>query len=151
MFISFFHYLLYGKIRLSSITSFSVCYLLSRGEISVICQDVRLLKEKFDERVPLSQSISSSQTSCILASSGSSLKSIASDHPLDETSKSSKLASAASSVASLSVSIDGVSEKRMLDEGNTPSPVGGLSPKKHFEGANVDNKELLDDGWELCE
>lgn len=48
-----------------------------QGEISVICQDVRLLKEKFDERVPLSQSVSSSQTTCILASSGSSTKSIA--------------------------------------------------------------------------
>ncbi|XWS76439.1 hypothetical protein CRYUN_Cryun01aG0176300 [Craigia yunnanensis] len=50
-----------------------------QGEISVICEDVRLLKEKFDERIPLSKSISSSQTSCILASSGSSLKSMASD------------------------------------------------------------------------
>ncbi|KAI4295216.1 hypothetical protein MLD38_040534 [Melastoma candidum] len=34
-----------------------------QGEISVICQDVRLLKEKFDAQVPLSQSVSSSQTS----------------------------------------------------------------------------------------
>ncbi|KAJ6343555.1 hypothetical protein OIU76_005322 [Salix suchowensis] len=50
-----------------------------QGEISVICQDVRLLKEKFDERVPLSKSVSSSQTSCILASSGTSVKSLASD------------------------------------------------------------------------
>ncbi|GLT42588.1 hypothetical protein SLA2020_165790 [Shorea laevis] len=50
-----------------------------QGEISVICQDVRLLKQKFDERVPLSKSISSSQTSCILASSGSSAKSVASE------------------------------------------------------------------------
>ncbi|WCJ21499.1 hypothetical protein M5689_003646 [Euphorbia peplus] len=50
-----------------------------QGEISVICHDVRLLKEKFDERVPLSKSISSNQTSCILASSGSSAKSMASD------------------------------------------------------------------------
>lgn len=35
---------------------------------------MRLLKEKFDLEVPLSKSLSSSQTSCILASSGSSLK-----------------------------------------------------------------------------
>ncbi|XP_011082547.2 uncharacterized protein LOC105165281 [Sesamum indicum] len=47
-----------------------------QGEIAVICQDVRLLKEKFDERVPFSKSLSSSQTSCILASSTSSLKSL---------------------------------------------------------------------------
>nr|GMD26855.1 rab11 family-interacting protein 3 isoform X2 [Ipomoea batatas]GMD27904.1 rab11 family-interacting protein 3 isoform X2 [Ipomoea batatas] len=50
-----------------------------QGEISVICQDVRLLKEKFDDRVPLSKSLSSSQTSCILASSSSSLKSLVPD------------------------------------------------------------------------
>ncbi|XP_065861176.1 uncharacterized protein [Euphorbia lathyris] len=53
-----------------------------QGEISVICHDVRLLKEKFDERVPLSKSISSNQTSCILASSCSSAKSMASDQIL---------------------------------------------------------------------
>ncbi|KAL2540604.1 hypothetical protein Adt_01582 [Abeliophyllum distichum] len=47
-----------------------------QGEIAVICQDVRLLKEKFDERVPFSKSLSSSQTSCRLASSSSSLKSM---------------------------------------------------------------------------
>ncbi|RAL38214.1 hypothetical protein DM860_017419 [Cuscuta australis] len=47
-----------------------------QGEISVICQDVRLLKMKFDNGVPLSESFSSGQTSCILASSNSSLKSM---------------------------------------------------------------------------
>lgn len=34
-----------------------------QGEISVKCQDVSLLKEKFDKRIPLSRSLSSSQTS----------------------------------------------------------------------------------------
>ncbi|KAL4588207.1 hypothetical protein LXL04_001089 [Taraxacum kok-saghyz] len=38
-----------------------------QGEISVKCQDVVLLKEKFDKRIPLSVSLSSSQTSSILA------------------------------------------------------------------------------------
>ncbi|XP_022890567.1 uncharacterized protein LOC111405771 isoform X2 [Olea europaea var. sylvestris] len=47
-----------------------------QGEIAVICQDVRLLKEKFDERVPFSKSLSSSQTSCRLASSTSSSRSL---------------------------------------------------------------------------
>ncbi|PIN03066.1 hypothetical protein CDL12_24422 [Handroanthus impetiginosus] len=47
-----------------------------QGEIAVICEDVRLLKEKFDEHVPFSQSLSSSQTSRILASSTSSKGSI---------------------------------------------------------------------------
>ncbi|XP_047962388.1 uncharacterized protein LOC125207191 [Salvia hispanica] len=47
-----------------------------QGEISVICQDVRMLKETFDEDIPFSKSLSSSQTSCILASSASSSKSL---------------------------------------------------------------------------
>ncbi|KAL6516062.1 hypothetical protein OROGR_019367 [Orobanche gracilis] len=42
-----------------------------QGEIAVICQDVKVLKEKFDEHVPLSKSLFSSQTSFILASSDS--------------------------------------------------------------------------------
>ncbi|CAM9000380.1 unnamed protein product [Rhodiola kirilowii] len=49
-----------------------------QGEISVICQDVKSLKCKFDERVPLSESVSSGQTTCILASSSSSKRSISS-------------------------------------------------------------------------
>lgn len=48
-----------------------------QGEIAVICQDVKLLKQKFDERVPLSESLSSSQTSCRSASSSSYLKNLA--------------------------------------------------------------------------
>ncbi|KAF9604686.1 hypothetical protein IFM89_009122 [Coptis chinensis] len=50
-----------------------------QGEIAVICQDVKMLKENFDDQVPFSKSLSSSQTSCILASSGSSGKSLASN------------------------------------------------------------------------
>ncbi|KAL6545160.1 hypothetical protein OROHE_009825 [Orobanche hederae] len=41
------------------------------GEIAVICQDVKVLKEKLDEHVSLSKSLFSSQTSFILASSNS--------------------------------------------------------------------------------
>lgn len=37
---------------------------------------MRLLKQKFDDHIPFSKSLSSSQTSCILASSGSSSKSL---------------------------------------------------------------------------
>ncbi|XP_076952206.1 uncharacterized protein LOC143625867 [Bidens hawaiensis] len=43
-----------------------------QGEIAVKCQDVLLLKEKFDKRIPLSQILYSSQTSSIFASSSSS-------------------------------------------------------------------------------
>ncbi|KAK3193861.1 hypothetical protein Dsin_025171 [Dipteronia sinensis] len=96
-----------------------------QGEISVICQDVRLLKEKFDERVPLSQSVSSSQTTCILASSGSSLKSIASL----------------------------VAEQVLASETpeESPTPVLVQSPKSRHEDvtSGADRRELMDDGWEI--
>lgn len=55
----------------------------------MICQDIRHLKEKFDNRVPLSQSISSSQTSCKLASSISSMKSLLLEKPSYETPEAS--------------------------------------------------------------
>ncbi|KAJ6343556.1 hypothetical protein OIU76_005322 [Salix suchowensis] len=61
-----------------------------QGEISVICQDVRLLKEKFDERVPLSKSVSSSQTSCILASSADDVQSPELHHESVERASSDK-------------------------------------------------------------
>ncbi|XP_021747579.1 CAP-Gly domain-containing linker protein 1-like [Chenopodium quinoa] len=50
-----------------------------QGEISVICQDVKSLKEKFDQRVSLSKYLSIEQTSFRMASSTSSVKSMASD------------------------------------------------------------------------
>lgn len=46
---------------------------MRRGEISVICQDVTALKSKFDQGIPLSKSLSSSQTSSISTSSSSSV------------------------------------------------------------------------------
>ncbi|CAI9761428.1 unnamed protein product [Fraxinus pennsylvanica] len=51
-----------------------------QGEIAVIHQDLRLLKEKFEDRVPFSKSLSSSQTSFILASSSSSFETLVPDH-----------------------------------------------------------------------
>ncbi|KAK1428254.1 hypothetical protein QVD17_17084 [Tagetes erecta] len=51
-----------------------------QGEIYVKCQDVLLLKEKFDKRIPLSRSLSSSQTSSVLASSGLSFRSVGTPH-----------------------------------------------------------------------
>ncbi|KAG8473930.1 hypothetical protein CXB51_033662 [Gossypium anomalum] len=99
-----------------------------QGEISVICQDVRLLKEKFDERIPLSKSISSSQTSCILASSSSSLKSMASDLGPEQ----------------------GEATKILEKKSPTPS-VDMQSPKSrsYEEQYKADDKELLDEGWEF--
>nr|KJB46674.1 hypothetical protein B456_008G0053001 [Gossypium raimondii] len=99
-----------------------------QGEISVICQDVRLLKEKFDERIPLSKSISSSQTSCILASSSSSLKSMASDLGPEQ----------------------GEATKILEKKSPTPS-VDMQSPKSRSseEQYKGDDEELLDEGWEF--
>lgn len=85
-----------------------------QGEISVICQDVRLLKERFDERVPLSKSVSSSQTSCILASSGSSIKSMASNLAA-ETGETAELPK--EPVLACSVERDFSDEKQLLDDG----------------------------------
>lgn len=43
-----------------------------QGEISVICQDVKSMKTKFDQGVPLSKSLSSSQTTSVSTFSSSS-------------------------------------------------------------------------------
>ena len=110
-------------------------YLFCRGEISVICQDVSLLKEKFDNRVPLSMSVSSSQTTCKLASSGSSVKSLSSVIVPEER-KSPKS-----------------SEKGSRDSsfGSRDSSFGDLTPKicSEEEWVQSNDKELLDDGWDI--
>ncbi|KAM7253968.1 hypothetical protein ACFE04_031650 [Oxalis oulophora] len=100
-----------------------------QGEISVICQDVRLLKENFDKRVPFSKSISSSQTSCKLASSGS-LKSIASDLEKSLSPKDDILATSNFSLKSMASDL----EKSLSPKEVSPSSVLGsssttLSPK----------------------
>ncbi|XP_010455940.1 PREDICTED: uncharacterized protein LOC104737456 isoform X3 [Camelina sativa] len=91
-----------------------------QGEISVICQDIRHLKEKFDNRVPLSQSISSSQTSCKLASSASSMRSLSLEKPLE------------ASYETPEASINDERLKALVDD-----------DKKD------ERKELLEDGWDI--
>ncbi|XP_009769175.1 uncharacterized protein LOC107809980 [Nicotiana tabacum] len=99
-----------------------------QGEISVICQDVRLLKEKFDDRIPLSKSLCSSQTSCILASSSSSLKSMVPDQVADPAD--------------------------LLD---APEKMDTASYHEEEHKASEDvksvihDKDLLDDEWEMCD
>ncbi|XP_048135620.1 uncharacterized protein LOC115756939 isoform X2 [Rhodamnia argentea] len=99
-----------------------------QGEISVICLDVKFLKEKFDERVPLSKSVSSSQTSCLLASSSSSRKSTSSNPILDE--------------AETCGTPNKIAETAMIKD---------LLPETTFEEekSRVDLKELTDLGWEF--
>ncbi|CAL5425282.1 unnamed protein product [Camellia sinensis] len=110
-----------------------------QGEISVICQDVKLLKEKFDDRVPLSKSLSSSQTSCRLASSSSSVKSMAPDQVAEhaESSKSPKKTSSIPSDSSES------------PKKTSPIPSVGDQPSGGEERAGDDRKALVDDGWEF--
>ncbi|KAG9134010.1 hypothetical protein Leryth_004716 [Lithospermum erythrorhizon] len=100
-----------------------------QGEISVICQDVRVLREKFDERVPLSKSLSSHQTSCRLASSFYS-KSVASGQ-VDEASD-------------LSCSSERLQISDLLTTTNEQ-----LSAAELPAGAN--KKALEEEGWEIFE
>ncbi|EYU46612.1 hypothetical protein MIMGU_mgv1a004797mg [Erythranthe guttata] len=96
-----------------------------QGEIAVICQDVRLLKEKFDARVPFSQSISSNQTSFILASSSSSSKILIPDQ--EE-----------------SVPVAVVDNYLETEHKNDHEQVN-----EQEESARFDRKALVDDGWEI--
>ncbi|KAI4304507.1 hypothetical protein MLD38_040004 [Melastoma candidum] len=99
-----------------------------QGETSVICQDVRILKEKFDARVPLSQSISSSQTSCLLASSsGSSHRSPSNSLNLND------------------------GEAEVSGNGTVPLSFVGELQKVSFEEerGGRDDRELDDMGWEF--
>ncbi|KAL2323573.1 hypothetical protein Fmac_027952 [Flemingia macrophylla] len=96
-----------------------------QGEISVICQDIRLLKEKFDANLPLNKSFTSSQTTCKLASSGSSHKSLASSEHSDsyEIAKTSRVA-----------------------------PIERLpSESGHDVEKSKDDQNALDDGWDIFE
>ncbi|XP_054778326.1 uncharacterized protein LOC129286369 isoform X2 [Prosopis cineraria] len=98
-----------------------------QGEISVICQDIRILKAKFDANLPLSESFTSSQTSCILASSGSSHKSLATDAGSDHADLSEILAS------------------------KPAPPTGELSSESgnKEESGKTEHKAPLDDEWDL--
>lgn len=97
-----------------------------QGEISVICQDVRLLKEKFDDRVPLCKSLCSGQTSCILASSSSSLKSMISD----EVAEPADLLHAPEKVDRVSCHEE---EHKVCEDVKSV----------------IHNTDLVDDGWEI--
>ncbi|KAK4407113.1 DUF21 domain-containing protein [Sesamum angolense] len=93
-----------------------------QGEIAVICQDVRKRKEKFDDNIPLSNSLFSSQTSFILASSNSSTKSLSPDQ-----------------VEKVPERDDSLETQKKRDN------------KQIFEedAAREENKALVDDGWDI--
>ncbi|KAL8214925.1 hypothetical protein R6Q57_004374 [Mikania cordata] len=110
-----------------------------QGEISVKCQDVLLLKEKFDKGIPLSRSFSSSRTSSILASSGSSFKSVV-----------TPIAFEPETYESLMKSADMGDSFGFLDK-SSMSDVAPQSLKFLEEAVNSidDHKALLEDGWEI--
>lgn len=90
---------------------------------------MRLLKEKFDEHVPFSKSLSSSQTSCILASSSSSSKSLLIPEQVESLP-------------------DGGAES--LETQEKRDAISCSTEQSSEEEATRDDcKALLDDGWEL--
>ncbi|XP_047326511.1 uncharacterized protein LOC124930197 isoform X3 [Impatiens glandulifera] len=93
-----------------------------QGEISVICKDVKVLKQKFDERLPLCKSLCTSQTSCLLASSNSSLKGGSTISPEENT----------------------VPRVGIASEDSPSSPV---EEKIAPSGSEVDS--LVEDGWDF--
>ncbi|KAK4766035.1 hypothetical protein SAY87_007677 [Trapa incisa] len=105
-----------------------------QGEIAVICQDVKLLKERFDSGVSLSKSISFGQTSCILASSSSTL---------------------GNSTSSDRVPNHGLNLNYKAPDGaNLETSMDQSSPRKesrYENGAGADEKDHTDNGWELCD
>ncbi|PWA68154.1 hypothetical protein CTI12_AA310680 [Artemisia annua] len=123
-----------------------------QGEISVKCQDVLLLKEKFDKRIPLSRSLSSSQTSSVLASSGSFRSTtISSPEHEPETYESPKKS------AELNDSYGFLGRSSRSEAAESPkSPIESvyLPYNYAYGGENpVDGRkvQMVDDGWELFE
>ncbi|KAF8006491.1 hypothetical protein BT93_K0708 [Corymbia citriodora subsp. variegata] len=104
-----------------------------RGEIAIICQDVKSLKENFNRGAQLSKCISSRKMSCITSSSSSSNLSCMSTDTIPEQGKTLKIPN---NIGPLS-SIDdiGLPSKRVIKE----------------EEARIGMKELEDEGWELFE
>nr|XP_043609313.1 cell surface antigen I/II-like [Erigeron canadensis] len=120
-----------------------------QGEFSVKFQDILLLKEKFDQGIPLSRSLSSSQHSSILASSSSSLRSTVT--PI-ETEPESETYKAPKRSAELGDSYE-FFERSLNSEVAPPSP---KSPIEKVDGfpfgeAKKIGKVPVDDGWELFE
>ncbi|XP_024975724.1 uncharacterized protein LOC112513629 [Cynara cardunculus var. scolymus] len=120
-----------------------------QGEIYVKCQDVKLLKEKFDKRITLS----SSQTSSILASSSSSFRTTGTpSEPELETygtpKTNAELGDSYGFLDKSSTSRSGLarSPKSPTETVHTINDCFPSGEEKHHDD---DRKMLLDDGWEL--
>ncbi|KAM7256981.1 hypothetical protein ACFE04_012722 [Oxalis oulophora] len=114
-----------------------------QGELSVLCKDVRLLKDKSENRITLSEFLSSSSSVKTIASdlkksvSSTSVKSIAPDLKKSASSKE----------ASPAQSLYGHSPK----SSQSASVVGESLENRLFEDEKTKNvhKAFSDDGWEL--
>lgn len=126
-------------------------YPFCRGELAVIYQDVRLLKENFDANVPFSKSVSSRQTSCKLASSSSSLQSTVSE-PETERCPENDPADLVDDMTDLVLDIP--LEEHTAPELETPVDDFRSSTDQHIHGnkaLNDAHKALLDDGWDVLD
>lgn len=105
-----------------------------QGEISVVCQDIKLIKEKFDERVPLSKLLSSSYTLASLTSSSSSITSMAPQQ-----------------MSELVHSPDCTKAPDTSVTDNQQAPDTSIADDQPSQGEEVHGyqKELVDDGWEF--
>ncbi|KZV32407.1 hypothetical protein F511_03690 [Dorcoceras hygrometricum] len=94
-----------------------------QGEIAVISQDVKLLKEKIDGRILLANSCSFPQTSCIIASSTSPLKGLIPDQ-----------------VESVPIQGDPIESQQLMDPDKRTSV---------DEMARYDREALVAEGWDF--
>ncbi|KAL0724118.1 hypothetical protein Bca4012_038717 [Brassica carinata] len=92
-----------------------------QGEISVICQDVKLLKEKFDKRVSITKSVTSSLTS----SCGSSMRSLVLENPTEP--------------------LNGLLETSSKNK----SPEEEEEASSYMKKEKNDRRELVEDGWDI--
>lgn len=107
-----------------------------QGEISVICQDVKSLKEKFDKRVCLSKSLFIEQTSFRMASSTSSVRS---------------MTSSVRSVASDSATGHVETPRRIsaAPSAECQTPKSNVGEEADGSVVTTHHNDLLDDDWEL--
>lgn len=136
-----------------------------QGEISVICQDVKLLKENFDNRLSLnkshSQDLASSNSS---VKSAASLKSLTSMRSIASLNRTTSLKSTTSSKSSTSVK--STASDRTTDQNHwaeSPTKLTHQSSGEWHTNETVARDEeyvsyeskarkpLLDDDWELCD
>ncbi|XP_057800811.1 uncharacterized protein LOC131016195 [Salvia miltiorrhiza] len=118
-----------------------------QGEIAVICQDVKHLKEKFDQHLPLGKSLFSNQTSFLLASSTSSLKSLVPDQVETVTVRDDERLETENNRNHEKVPEE---DEAAREDCNAPENNSDHEKVPEVEAAREDSKVLIeDDGWEF--